>query len=221
MFRRKKASEESGAAAAGEGEIPGHELPALKPFLRPMAEEPARSAAPQQRVELTRRLADMTGASRPSAPAPAYVPHPGSLAPISENEGKKLIVGRDIRLHGEIAACEHLVVEGSVEATLNDGKVIDIAEAGTFRGAVECETAMIRGRFDGELTCHDKLIVRATGRVLGKVRYAQLEVERGGEISGDVQMLHQEEIQTEAPAKPMINGESESDHAALAAAAEQ
>ncbi|MCC7046882.1 MAG: polymer-forming cytoskeletal protein, partial [Alphaproteobacteria bacterium] len=83
----------------------------------------------------------------------------------------------------------HLLVEGSVEATLTDGKIIDIAQSGTFNGAVECETASIRGKFDGELTCHERLVVRSTGRITGKIRYRQLEVERGGEICGDVQML--------------------------------
>jgi cytoskeletal protein CcmA (bactofilin family) len=107
----------------------------------------------------------------------------------SENEGKKLIVGRDIKLHGEITSCDHLLVEGSVEATLTDGKIIDIAQSGTFNGAVDCETASIRGKFEGELTCHERLVVRSTGRIVGKIRYRQLEVERGGEISGDVQML--------------------------------
>ena len=34
----------------------------------------------------------------------------------SENEGKKLIVGRDIILSGRITSCDKLVVEGRVEA---------------------------------------------------------------------------------------------------------
>jgi len=106
-----------------------------------------------------------------------------------QGESKKLIVGRDIRLNGEITSCEHLVVEGSVEAMLGDGKMVDIAETGTFRGSVECETAQIRGRFDGDLTCNERLVVHSTGKVVGKVRYRQLEVERGGEISGDMQTI--------------------------------
>src|SRR5581483_2732910 len=37
----------------------------------------------------------------------------------------KLIVGRDIILHGEIRACQNLVVEGRVEAALTDCRSIE------------------------------------------------------------------------------------------------
>ncbi|CAN0499251.1 unnamed protein product, partial [Phaeothamnion confervicola] len=42
---------------------------------------------------------------------------------------------------------------------------------------------------DGDLTVHGRLTVRATGKVFGKVKYGQLEVERGGIISGTVEAL--------------------------------
>jgi cytoskeletal protein CcmA (bactofilin family) len=200
MFRRRKTGEEGDITPMGEEEVEaaGQELPALKPFMRPSEEQ---APAPRPRVELTRRLADLPGAQRPPAPAayaplPAMAPAPtaASLAPLApvpqqEAESKKLIVGRDIRLNGEIVSCEHLIVEGSVEAALSDGKMIDIAESGNFRGNEECETATIRGKFEGQLVCRDRLVVRSTGRVTGKIRYHQLEVERGGEVNGDVQTI--------------------------------
>lgn len=202
MFRRRKSGEDGDITPMGdeETETTGQDLPALKPFMRPGEEQTPQRPGP--RVELTRRLVDLPSAQRAPA-APTYAPHPAvpapaaSLAPLApvpqEAESKKLIVGRDIRLNGEIVSCEHLIVEGSVEAALTDGKLIDIAESGNFRGNAECETATIRGKFDGELTCHDRLVVRSTGRVTGKIRYYQLEVERGGEISGDVQMIQAKE----------------------------
>jgi len=198
MFRRRKTEEDGDITPIGEDETEakGQDLPALKPFMRP-AEEQAAAQRSGPRVELTRRLVDLPGAAaRNPQPAPAYVPHPAvtaAPAPAAEAESKKLIVGRDIRLNGEIVSCEHLIVEGSVEAALSDGKLIDIAETGVFRGNAECETATIRGKFEGALTCSERLVVRATGRVTGKVRYRQLEVERGGEISGDVQAIQAKE----------------------------
>jgi cytoskeletal protein CcmA (bactofilin family) len=198
MFRRRK-DENGGTTIETAGESGSPDLPALKPFMRSGTEEIARPApipatpAPA-RPELPRRLVDMPSApgrtlGLPGAAASIGASIAGSAPPVTENEGKKLIVGRDIKLHGEITSCDHRLVEGSVEATLTDGKIIDIAQSGTFNGAVECETASIRGKFEGELTCHERLVVRSTGRITGKIRYRQLEVERGGEICGDVQML--------------------------------
>ena len=47
----------------------------------------------------------------------------GTSAAASTNEGRKLVVGREICLSGEIKACERLIVEGRVEADLTDSRV--------------------------------------------------------------------------------------------------
>ncbi len=103
--------------------------------------------------------------------------------------GSSLIVGPDVKLKGaEILDCDTLVVEGRVEATM-DSRVIRIAEKGSYEGTVGIDVAEIHGRFDGELTAREQLIIHATGRVSGKIRYGKILIEEGGEISGDVQSL--------------------------------
>ena len=111
----------------------------------------------------------------------------------SDSDGKKLIVGQDICLSGEITACDTLVVEGAVEASLSDSRVIDVTETGVFKGKVEIEIAEISGQFDGELTARDCLIIRGTGRVTGIIRYRQLQIESGGQIAGTVEVLQSAE----------------------------
>ncbi len=103
------------------------------------------------------------------------------------DDGKKLVVGRQIALKGEISSCDRLVVEGRLEAIMKDCREIEIAETGTFKGQVEFDRADISGVFEDELTAREHLVVRATGRVTGKVRFGELEIERGGQIIGDVQ----------------------------------
>ena len=103
--------------------------------------------------------------------------------------GSRLIVGPDVKLKGaEILDCDTLVVEGRVEATM-DSRVIRIAENGSFAGTVGIDVAEVRGRFEGELTARSQLVIHATGRVSGKIRYGKILIEEGGEISGDVQSL--------------------------------
>jgi cytoskeletal protein CcmA (bactofilin family) len=108
-------------------------------------------------------------------------------------DSKKLIVGREIALNGEISACEKLVVEGRVEANMKDCREIEISESGTFKGEAEIEIAEISGTFEGNITARKLLIIRSTGRVTGKVRASQMEVERGGEISGEIEILPEAE----------------------------
>ena len=105
----------------------------------------------------------------------------------SEAEVRKLIVGREITLSGEIKSCDQLIVEGSVEANLQNSREMDIAESGLFKGSASIEEAEVRGRFEGNLTVRKRLLIRASGRVSGTIRYGQIEIECGGQIFGDIQ----------------------------------
>ena len=105
-------------------------------------------------------------------------------------EGKRLIVGEGISLSGEITACDRLVVEGSVKVTLNQTRAIEIAERGRFtEGKAEVEEAEISGVYEGELTVRKRLLIRHTGKVKGTVRFGEIEIEKGGVLSGTVSML--------------------------------
>ena len=134
-------------------------------------------------------------ANAPSA-TPAIVPAatrpPPAAAPAERSEdtvGSKLIVGPNIKLKGvEIDDCDTLVVEGRVEATMVS-RAIQIAESGAFSGKVDVDVAEIRGSFQGEMTARKKLVIHASGRVTGKIRYGKMLVQEGGEMSGDVGAL--------------------------------
>jgi cytoskeletal protein CcmA (bactofilin family) len=118
------------------------------------------------------------------APAGAAVPDPAHRT--EEAAASRLIVGPNIKLKGvEIDDCDTLVVEGRVEATMVS-RAIQIAEHGSFKGNADIEVAEIRGVYEGELTVRGRLVVHATGRVTGKVRYGKLLVQEGGEIAGDI-----------------------------------
>ena len=95
----------------------------------------------------------------------------------------------------EITDCDTLFVEGTVEATM-DSRLMQIAEGGAFNGSACIDVAEIHGSFDGDLTVRDKLIVYATGKITGKIRYGKLVVEEGGQLSGEVT------FGTEAVVKP-------------------
>jgi cytoskeletal protein CcmA (bactofilin family) len=85
----------------------------------------------------------------------------------------------------EITDCDTLVVEGTVEATM-DSRVMQIAEQGAFKGSAEIDIAEIRGAFDGDLVVREKLVVYSTGKVSGKIRYGKVVIEEGGQISGEI-----------------------------------
>jgi cytoskeletal protein CcmA (bactofilin family) len=107
-------------------------------------------------------------------------------AAAGKDSGSKLTVGPNIKLKGvEITDCDTLVVEGTVEATM-DSRVIQITKEGAFHGTAEIDVAEIHGLFDGTLTVREKLVIYSTGKVSGTIRYGKVVIEEGGQLMGEI-----------------------------------
>ncbi|MEP3247804.1 MAG: polymer-forming cytoskeletal protein [Sneathiella sp.] len=165
MFNKKKAEEEKDNQSAQNG---------------------ARSTTD---TSVQSRVKPITQAAQPGTTAsPVGSPFPlnKEAEPVKAQEkGSRLHVGRDIHLKGEITACDRLIVEGKVEASMNSNE-IEISQSGIFNGEVIIDTADISGEFEGTLTARTRLIIRKTGRVSGDIQYGEIEIEPGGEISGNL-----------------------------------
>jgi len=183
MFRRKKLDD---IPSGGPNPLDELSLPVKA------SQRPAAAAIPNRPpIMPPRQPADPP---RPVAEMPRRVEAPPAPPQKHEVEMRKLIVGREISLAGEITSCDRLVVEGSVEANLANCRDIEISESGIYKGSASIEDAEIRGRYEGVLNVRRRLLIRATGRVTGTVRYGQLEIECGGQISGDVQAQPSNEV---------------------------
>lgn len=186
----KRSSLEPGQRSEGEemaASIPGGTAGGATPGVAKAPARPEPSAISKPRpsatapYDPTRRVSDymLPGARR------------DLRAPGTAGEGRKLVVGQDISLAGEIKSCEQLIVEGEVEADLKGCRLLQISESGLFRGCAEVELAEISGRFEGDLVVTERLTLRGTGRISGSLRYAELEIERGGRILGSLDDLSQ------------------------------
>jgi len=166
MFRKK----DDPIRPAGVGDKPGESAVRSPLELRPAESAPS------------------NGLARPNlAAAPSDTSKAGV---VTDEAGKRLIVGQGISLSGEITACDRLVVDGSVQVTLNQTRAIEITESGRFtNGKAEVEEAEISGVYEGDLTVRNRLLIRSTGQVKGTVRYGEIEVERGGRITGSISMI--------------------------------
>ncbi|MNZ45905.1 Polymer-forming cytoskeletal [compost metagenome] len=126
-------------------------------------------------------------ASQPAGQSASTAAAAAAVAPAQSQGGSRLIVGPNIKLKGvEITDCDTLVVEGTVEATM-DSRVIEIAEQGAFHGTAEIDVAEIRGVFNGTLIVRQKLVIYGTGKVSGKIRYGKVVIEEGGELTGQIE----------------------------------
>lgn len=200
----------TGQASSGFNATSSSHTAPVAPSSPPAAQQPVAPAPRQNPVPTANSFRPSSSVSSPAAPlsadltrnrlpeakqpvvnAPATFapPVPLSSSPDKSKSVKRVLtVGNDILLKGEIATCDRLVIEGKVDATLNDVHTVEIAECGSFKGSAHIEDAEISGLFEGDLTVRGRLVIYATGKVRGKISYGEIEIERGGELTGEIKM---------------------------------
>ena len=175
--------------------------PDLHEFAAPVP-VPTAPAEPHQPMPAPSLLKDIVAPRRPGESGLARAP------------GRTLVVGRDIVLTGEIATCEKLVIEGRVEGNIAETQHLEIAETGRFKGRAKVQACDVAGACEGELTVAGLLTIRAKGRVKGAVRYVEIEIQRGGRLSGEVDAQAVREVASQ----PAADSSAESEAAAVARA---
>ena len=122
--------------------------------------------APSVVVESTRRgVPNKTVVFHPDVPRGAPPdPMPADAPGRVESDPKRLTVGRETTISGgTVLDCERLTVEGTVEASMPDGRLLEIVKGGTFKGTGTVDNADIAGSFEGELKVKKRLFIRASG----------------------------------------------------------
>ncbi len=169
----------------------------IKP-MRPAAGATAPARVPDQSRFSVEPAPVLASSPMPNLPRPAAQPAMAAGLPrqridqsvgLPDNEvdARTLIVGREISFSGEVASCDRLIVEGSIEANLQNCQNMVVAETGVFRGHGSTGNADVRGRVEGELVVDKRLLIRASGHVSGAITYGEIEIEAGGRISGTIQ----------------------------------
>jgi cytoskeletal protein CcmA (bactofilin family) len=195
------AAASASANAQGSSYTPSSHAPAAAAPARPAAaaaapSEPARTAIPPipassyrptPIAEFNRSPVRSPDAPRaPSAPSAAFTASGLDKSASGKSNRRVLTVGNDILLKGEIATCDRLVIEGRVEAKLSDVHTVEIAEVGSFKGTAEVEDAEVSGVFEGDLIVRNRLVIYASGEVRGNISYGEIEIERGGRLTGQI-----------------------------------
>ncbi|HEX2753453.1 MAG TPA: polymer-forming cytoskeletal protein [Alphaproteobacteria bacterium] len=107
-------------------------------------------------------------------------------APQQTEEHRRLMLGREIKLSGEITNCEHLIIEGTLSAATLETQRLDLLETGAFTGSATVKDAIIAGRFDGKLVVTGRLSIKSTAVVKGDISYGALEIEAGSRIEASI-----------------------------------
>jgi len=131
------------ADAKKDGDTSEISAPPLKPFTRKGSHTPTKPpAAPSFHPAPPRRT---------PPDIPGVAPRISERAAIGGQDSKRLVIGRDISISGEVNACDRLLVEGRAEIALPNTDQLEVTHSGFFQGSADVKIADISGRFEGDL----------------------------------------------------------------------
>ncbi len=95
------------------------------------------------------------------------------------------IIDAGLKIKGVFSYKGKLVVNGMVEGIIN-GENLVIAEGGVVVANANVHSVSVGGKFEGELTALNEIVIMPTGICSGKFLCKSLVVQEGGLIDGDV-----------------------------------
>jgi cytoskeletal protein CcmA (bactofilin family) len=96
--------------------------------------------------------------------------------------------GEGVVFKGSITAPEKVVVHGSVEGEIVARDLL-VGPTGMITGKVSVDQADIQGKVFERIEAKVLLSLRKTGRVEGAATYGEIEIEKGGVLSGEVSTM--------------------------------
>jgi cytoskeletal protein CcmA (bactofilin family) len=98
---------------------------------------------------------------------------------------REAIIQEDTIIKGKIRNCRQMEIHGYVEGELAAESVL-IHQGGTFYGTLKTDKADVAGSVQGEIFVKNLISIRSSGSVNGNVRYGQLAMEMGADLSAEL-----------------------------------
>jgi cytoskeletal protein CcmA (bactofilin family) len=147
-------------------------------------------------------------AQKYSTPANTFAPVKTASVPTEQ-----ATIGRSLVIKGEVTGSESLFIDGRIEGTVNfaDHRVT-VGRNGNVAASINAKEVVIMGKVNGNVTCTDRVDIRAEGSLTGDVTTHRISVEDGAVLTGSVQVRAADQKQDKN------NSHSEQPKAAAAAA---
>ena len=108
---------------------------------------------------------------------------------MADNNPKgSLFVGEGVVVRGTFEVPEMAVVAGLVEGELNTREVL-VDTSGIVNGRINAQVVEVRGEVTQGLNVTNHLNVRSSAKITGLTQYAEMSVEKGAKLSGELRLI--------------------------------
>jgi cytoskeletal protein CcmA (bactofilin family) len=101
------------------------------------------------------------------------------------NIGNNITIGQGVIFVGTISLKGKAFIHGSVTGDITADE-IEVGLSGVVKGKTKSREMDIHGQLHDDVKCAEHVTVHSTGLVAGKLAYGELEIKRGGRITGSM-----------------------------------
>mgnify|MGYP000302366118 FL=1 len=103
----------------------------------------------------------------------------------SDTRPNSVFIGEGVSFKGSISAPEEAIIEGQFEGDLSVSNLL-IGPTGRVTGNIKADRVDVKGELNKDISSRKLLIVRSSGKVNGTLEYGEIEIERGGQVRGNM-----------------------------------
>ena len=101
----------------------------------------------------------------------------------SMNRSNSITSGQGVTFVGTISARGKAFINGAVTGEISvDG--LQVGESGVIKGKIKSREMEVYGEIHDEVSCAEHVLVHSTGLINGKLIYGELEIQKGGRVTG-------------------------------------
>ena len=98
-------------------------------------------------------------------------------------------IGPSIRIRGDLAGDEDLLVQGQVEGTISlDQNLVTIGKDGKVNATVNARVIIVEGEVDGDLNGEEQVTLKKSAGVRGNIVSPRVSLEDGARFKGSIDM---------------------------------
>jgi cytoskeletal protein CcmA (bactofilin family) len=103
-------------------------------------------------------------------------------------EGSAAIIGKSVRIHGELTGSEDLYLDGEIEGTvaLTESRFTVGPNARVFAD-IQARDVIVFGRIEGNIQATGRVELRQGSSVVGNIHALRLSIEESAAVSGKVE----------------------------------
>jgi len=103
----------------------------------------------------------------------------------SLNLSNCITIGQGVTFVGSISARGIAFINGSVtgEISVDD---LQVGEYGVIKGKTKSREMDVHGQIHDDVSCGEHVLVHSTGLINGKLIYGELEIQKGGRVTGSM-----------------------------------